>query len=140
MSVRDWFLGLMVGTVVGLFGSPAALHAQSTGVREVEASARSVIALQTRLRYTTMIVLPETEEVLHGVLWVRDLWVITATQHRHVKPRKESASTNLNLVAAGARSTRFSERKTARQISRYVNADPSAPAGKPMRTAAQSNR
>ena len=101
MSVRDFFLGLMVGTVVGLFGSPAALHAQSTGVREVEASARTVIPLQTRLRYTTMIVLPESEEILDVVCGDKDYWVITATHNiAHVKPAKEGASTNLNLVAA----------------------------------------
>ena len=33
--------------------------AQTTGIREVSASPRSLIPLQTRLRYTTMIVLPD---------------------------------------------------------------------------------
>jgi hypothetical protein len=39
------------------------VRAQTTGIREVSASARSLITLQTRLRYTTMIVLPEGEEL-----------------------------------------------------------------------------
>ena len=74
---------------------------QATGIREVSASARSLIPLQTRLRYTTMIVLPEGEEILDVVCGDKDFWVISATQNiAHVKPAKEGASTNLNLVTA----------------------------------------
>lgn len=36
----------------------------ATGIREVSASSRSLIALQTRLRFTTMVVLPEGDEIL----------------------------------------------------------------------------
>ena len=38
--------------------------AQTAGVREVAASERGVIQLQTRIRYTTMIVLPDDEQIL----------------------------------------------------------------------------
>src|SRR5437588_13120894 len=75
------------------------LGAQATGIREVSASERSLIPLQTKLRYTTMIVLPEDEEILDLICGDRDLWVISATQNiAHVKPAKEGAATNLNLV------------------------------------------
>ena len=71
---------------------PGRTVAQSTGVREVEASARSVVPLQTRLRYTTMILPPEEEEILDVVCGDRDFWVISAAQHiAHVKPAKEGA-------------------------------------------------
>ena len=74
---------------------------QATGIREVSASARSLTPLQTRLRYTTMIVLPEGEEILDVVCGDKDFWVISAAQNiAHVKPAKEGASTNLNLVTA----------------------------------------
>ena len=39
-----------------------------TGVRDVAASERGLISLQTRLCYTTMIVLPDSEEIL-DVIW-----------------------------------------------------------------------
>ncbi len=59
------------------------------------------IPLQTRLRYTTMIVLPEGEEILDVICGDKDFWVISATQNiAHVKPAKEGATTNLNLVTA----------------------------------------
>ena len=47
------------------------------------ASERSLIPLQTRLRYTTMIVLPDGEEILDVVCGDRDFWVISAdAEHR----------------------------------------------------------
>src|SRR3989442_7460531 len=66
------------------------LAAQTTGVRDVSASDRSLIPLQTRIRYTTMVILPEDEEVLDVVCGDRDFWVISAAQNiAHVKPAKE---------------------------------------------------
>ena len=60
-----------------------------------------MIPLQTRLRYTTMIVLPDGEEILDVICGDRDFWVISAAQNvAHVKPAKAGAETNLNLVTA----------------------------------------
>ena len=74
---------------------------KAAGVREVTASERSLIPLNTKLRYTTMVLLPEGEEILDVVCGDRDFWVISATQNiAHVKPAKEGAATNLNLVTA----------------------------------------
>jgi type IV secretory pathway VirB9-like protein len=90
--------------VVGVAGAPfvgATASAQTAGVREVSASGRSVIPLQTRIRYTTMIVLPEGEEILDVICGDKDFWVISATHNlAHIKPAKEGAATNLNLVTA----------------------------------------
>ena len=75
--------------------------ATSTGVREVTASGRTLIPLQTRLRYTTMIVLPEGEEILDLTCGDKDFWVVSGTHNiAYVKPAKEGAATNLNLVTA----------------------------------------
>ena len=43
------------------------LAAQAIGIREVSASGRSLIQLNTKIRYTTMILLPEDEEILDVV-------------------------------------------------------------------------
>src|SRR5438067_13713717 len=73
--------------------------AQSTGIREVSASDRNLIQLHTRIRYTTMVILPGDEEILDVVCGDRDFWVISAAQNiAHIKPAKEAAATNLNLV------------------------------------------
>ena len=55
---------------------------RSEGIREVTATDRSLIPLQTRLRYTTMVVLPEGEEILDVICGDRDFWVISAVAER----------------------------------------------------------
>ena len=103
--------------------------AQTLGIREVAASDRSLIPLQTRLRYTTMIVLPEGEEILDVICGDKDFWIISATQNiAHVKPAKAATETNLNLVAASGTIYSFllSEKNGsgAPDLKVYVNADP----------------
>ena len=126
---------LVLGTtIVAVPGLSA--HAQVPGVREVSATARSVIPLQTRLRYTTMIVLPEADEILDVICGDKDYWVISATQNiAHVKPAKEGAATNINLVtASGAVYSFLLTEKSGNgmpDLKVYVNADPNAPQGKP---------
>lgn len=106
--------------------APAA--AQATGVRDVTASGRSVIPLNTKLRYTTMILLPDGEEILDVICGDRDFWVISAAQNiAHVKPAKEGAATNLNLVTTSGTVYSFllSEGKLLQpDLKVYVTADP----------------
>ena len=109
--------------------------AQATGIREVSASDRSVIQLHTKIRYTTMIILPDDEEILDVVCGDRDFWVISAAQNiAHIKPAKEGAATNLNLVTA--RGTVYSFLLTEGKVTQpdlkvYVTADPNAQRAKP---------
>ncbi len=95
--MRRWlFIGL---TAAATLAPPATGWAQTPGVREVSASERGVIPLQTRIRYTTMVVLPESEEILDVICGDKDFWIVSSTQNiAHIKPAKENAATNLNLV------------------------------------------
>ena len=49
---------LTTAIVAGLLAGATPAFGQAPGIREVAASGRSVIPLNTRLRYTSMIVLP----------------------------------------------------------------------------------
>src|SRR5687767_6297596 len=92
---------LLVATLVLLPLSLASLAGQTPGIREVTVSERSVIPLNTKIRYTTMVVLPDGEEILDVICGDRDFWVVSAVQNvAHVKPAKAGAETNLNLVTA----------------------------------------
>ena len=120
----------MLGVAVG-----GTLHAQSAsstvGVREVAASERGVISLATKIRYTTMIILPDTEEILDVLCGDKEFWVINASHNiAHLKPAKEGAATNLNLVTATGTVYSFllAEGKGAPDLKVYVTADPNAPA------------
>ena len=99
------------------------------GVREVAATERGVIPLQTRLRYTTMVVLPDGEEILDVLCGDRDFWVISATHNiAHVKPAKAGAETNLNLVTSSGTIYSFmlSEKSSPPDLKVYVQGEPAA--------------
>ena len=126
------FLFIVILMLVSLVSTA---DAQTTGVREVTASDRSVVPLNTKLRYTTMVVLPQEEEILDVICGDRDFWVISATQNiAHVKPAKDGATTNLNLVTASGAIYSFllTEGKTTQpDLKVYVTADSNIARGKP---------
>jgi type IV secretory pathway VirB9-like protein len=109
---------------------------QAIGIREVSASPNTLIPLHTRLRYTTMIVLPDNEEILDVICGDKDFWIISATHNMaHVKPAKEGAASNLNLVTgSGAVYSFLLTEKGGTgtpDLKVYVKADPTEPRGKP---------
>lgn len=127
---------LTVAVFIGVSIASIRLDAQNTGIREVSATARSLIPIQTRLRYSTMIVLPDGEEILDVICGDKDFWVISSTHNiAHVKPAKEGANTNLNLVTASGDVYSFllTEKNGAAMpdLKVYVNADADSPKGKP---------
>ena len=125
----------LVATLLLVAFGAGPLGAQGGGVREVTASERTLVPLNTKLRYTTMVLLPEGEEILDVVCGDRDFWVISAAQNiAHVKPAKEGASTNLNLVTASGTVYSFlltEGRQTQPDLKVYVAADPNTPRGQP---------
>jgi type IV secretion system protein VirB9 len=124
---------LMLATAVLTFSGAVTWVGAQSGVREVSATDRGVIPLQTRLRYTTMVILPDGEEILDVLCGDRDFWVISATHNiAHVKPAKAGTETNLNLVTSSGTIYSFmlTEKSSPPDLKVYVQGDPSA-AGKP---------
>lgn len=88
---------LSVSFVISLAACGAA---QSPGVREVTVDTRNLVPITAQLRYSTMIVLPEEEQILDVDCGDKDFWVVQASNNIvRVKPAKEAAHTNLNLRA-----------------------------------------
>lgn len=130
--MRRWVsTGLVTLLVLTVFVEPSPAQ---TGVREVAASERGVIPLQTRLRYTTMIVLPESEEILDVICGDKDFWIVSSTQNiAHVKPAKENAATNLNLVTKSGAIYSFllSEKAAPPDLKVYVDGGDVTASAKP---------
>ena len=83
-----------------VLGAPA--EAQSA--REVSYARESVVPLHAKLRFTTLIVLPEHEEILDFVCGDKEFWAVSGVQNlAYVKPAKAGSTTNLNLVTASGR-------------------------------------
>jgi len=90
---------LVVCSVLTLIVSGRAAQAQVT--REVSYNARAVVHLHAKLRFTTLIILPEQEQILDFVCGDKEFWIVSGAQHlAYVKPAKAGAATNLNLVTA----------------------------------------
>ncbi len=80
------------------------LAARAQPTREVTYDPREIVRLNTHLRMTTLLILPEGEEILDYVCGDKDFWVISGAQNlAYVKPAKAGATTNLNLITAAGR-------------------------------------
>src|SRR5262249_34560369 len=86
---------LLPGTVT------AAGRAAETGTRHVTYEREALVTIQTKVRYTTILVLPEQEEILDWICGDRDNWVISGAKNiTYLKPAVAGARTNLHLVTA----------------------------------------
>jgi type IV secretion system protein VirB9 len=68
--------------------------------RNSAVSALSVL-IKAKLRYTTLIVLPQNEKILDFVTGDKDFWVVEGTQNFcYIKPAKQGISTDVTLITA----------------------------------------
>jgi len=75
----------------------------------VHYSEKDVVHLKTKVRYTTLIVLPKSEKILDFSTGDREFWVIEGSDNfAYVKPSKANAHTNLNLITASGNIYSFS--------------------------------
>lgn len=71
------------------------------GSRVVEVGERDVVPIATRLRFTTLIVLPKEEQILDFVCGDKEFWVVNGSHNfAFVKPAKPGGQSNLNLITA----------------------------------------
>ena len=71
------------------------------GAKVIEYSDKDVVKLKTKLRYTTLIVLPKNEQILDFTCGDKEYWVVNGIENfAYIKPAKAGAQTNLNLITA----------------------------------------
>jgi type IV secretion system protein VirB9 len=79
---------------------PTTIDAGS-GARAIQYGERDIVRLRTKLRYTTLIVLPKNEQILDFTCGDKEFWIVNGSQNfAYVKPAKENSQTNLNLITA----------------------------------------
>lgn len=101
--------------------SEASQPPPAPSAREASHSRTDIIQIRTKLRYTTLIVLPENERILDFTTGDKEFWIIDGVENMaYVKPAQEAAQTNLNLVAASGRIYSF----LLSEISRTPEAQP----------------
>src|SRR5213596_2196103 len=68
-------------------------------VKVVDYDEKDIVRVNTKLRYTTLIVLPKEERILDFACGDKEFWVVNGTENfAYVKPAKAGAQTNLNLI------------------------------------------
>ena len=80
---------------------PAVTAHSGPSTKTVQYGEKDVIKLKTKVRFTTLIVLPQNEEILDFTCGDKEFWVVNGNQNfAYVKPAKEGTTTNLNLITA----------------------------------------
>jgi type IV secretion system protein VirB9 len=79
----------------------ASAVAQNREARSVKYSVKDIVLIRARLRFTTLIVLPQNEKILDFVTGDKDFWVVEGTENFcYIKPAKQDASTDVTLITA----------------------------------------
>jgi conjugative transfer protein CagX len=90
---------LLLGCAAGC-GSPILLSAE-TGARVVKYAKEDIVEVHAKLRFSTLIVLPDDEEILDFTTGDREFWIINGSHNLcYVHPAQSGIRSNLNLVTA----------------------------------------
>jgi type IV secretory pathway VirB9-like protein len=101
---RQWrFVGLVaiaVLSVLAVPSSPARAAADATA-RVVKYSKEDIVPVRAKLRFSTLIVLPEDEEILDFTTGDKEFWIINGAHNLcYVHPAQAGIRSNLNLITA----------------------------------------
>src|ERR1051326_3270216 len=101
-SRRSLLRAVTLGFLSILSGSyPSARAASGEGARVVKYSREDVIAVRAKLRFSTLIVLPENEATLDFTTGDKEFWIINGAHNLcYVHPAKAGIRSNLNLITA----------------------------------------
>jgi type IV secretion system protein VirB9 len=87
--------------VVTTFLPLAALAQEVKDARTVKYERKSIVRINARPRFTTLILLPQQERILDYVIGDRDEWVLEGAQNfAYLKPSKAGIETSVNLITA----------------------------------------
>jgi type IV secretion system protein VirB9 len=113
--------GSATAPALGQSVSPTSAVSAVRGPRTIPYHVRDVVALRAKVRYTTMIVLPEGEDILEVTCGDKEFWIVNAHGAvAYVKPAKPGSDTNLNLLTASGQVYAF----VLSEISEVKGAEP----------------
>src|SRR5438094_5991416 len=110
---------LIVG--VAVFHPSATQAAATETARVVKYSKEDIVPVRAKLRFSTLIVLPEDEEILDFTTGDKEFWVINGAHNLcYVHPAQAGIRSNLNLITASGPVYSF----LLTEISNQPNAEP----------------
>ena len=113
------FALLIVGAAV--FHPSATQAATEVAARVVKYSKEDIVPVRTKLRFSTLIILPEDEEILDFTTGDKEFWVINGAHNLcYIHPAQAGIRSNLNLITASGHVYSF----LLTEISNQPNAEP----------------
>ncbi len=86
---------------LGVCAEPAV--ADAGAARTVKYSRQDIVQVRAKVRFSTLIVLPESEEILDFTTGDKEFWIINGAHNLcYVHPAKAGIRSNLNLITASA--------------------------------------
>jgi type IV secretion system protein VirB9 len=120
-SIRSRFLvaSLVLVSLSRAESAPARPSPGST--RVVKYSKEDIVPIRAKLRFSTLIVLPDNEDIIDFTTGDKDFWIINGAHNLcYVHPAQAGIRSNLNLVTASGHVYSF----LLTEISREPNAEP----------------
>jgi type IV secretion system protein VirB9 len=110
---------LLFSMILTLCGARA--WAGDAGARVVKYSKEDIVPVHAKLRFSTLIVLPDGEEILDFTTGDREFWIINGSHNLcYVHPAQAGIHSNLNLITASGRVYSF----LLTEISSEANVEP----------------
>jgi type IV secretion system protein VirB9 len=113
---------ILAVSVLGIFAlGQIAAHAATDSARVVKYSQNDIVTVHAKLRYSTLIVLPENEEILDFTTGDKDFWIINGAHNLcYIHPAQAGIRSNLNLITASGHVYSF----LLEEISNEPNVEP----------------
>jgi type IV secretion system protein VirB9 len=100
---------------------PLPAHAATEAARVVKYAREDIVPVRAKLRFSTLIVLPDDEEILDFTTGDKDFWVINGSHNLcYIHPAQAGIRSNLNLITASGHVYSF----LLTEVSNDPNAEP----------------
>jgi type IV secretion system protein VirB9 len=98
VSRNDFALVMFAGFLAAFLLQPSSA---ADGARVVKYGREEIVLVQAKLRFSTLIVLPDDEEILDFTTGDREFWIINGSHNLcYVHPAQAGSRSNLNLITA----------------------------------------
>jgi len=101
--------------------APITAFAETGAGRTIKYSPQDIVTVYAKVRFSTLIILPDTEEILDFTTGDKDFWIVNGVHNLcYVHPAQKGIHSNLNLVTASGHVYSF----LLTEISNEPNAEP----------------
>ena len=119
-NIRVFALLSAITFGIMIFGQSTVQAATDTG-RVVKYAENDIVPVKAKLRFSTLIILPEKEEILDFTTGDKEFWIVNGAHNLcYLHPAQAGIRSNLNLITASGHVYSF----LLEEVSKELNAEP----------------